>query len=443
MGDAPSSQDPSLKVLSDEYYDSKLSILAKNRKPDGIRSVLHLEQTPGIISLLAGKPHPSTFPFTSLSFTIRDPIDPAQETAVQLTQEELETALQYSAGQGILPLLEWAYGLQEITQNRKKGEGWKISFGNGSQDLIYKAVTALVNPGDSVLVEVPVYAGVSPMFQTIDCDIIEVEVDADGILSSDIRKTLENWPEGKPKPKVLYTVPYGGNPSGSTATLARRLEILELARVHDFIILEDDPYHYLYYGPTPRPPSYFALEKDSIEPGRVVRFDSLSKILSAGMRVGFVSGPAKLVQAMDAHSTVANLQPNTLAMVLTLAVMTRWGYDGFLKHTERVAQFYKAKRDVFQAAMVRHLSGLAEWSVPEAGMFMWFKLNLGDGPGDSDALIRSKAFERGVLALPGTAFYPNKRTSAYVRASFSMLGEDEVDEALRRLKEAIIQARGG
>lgn len=100
--------------------------------------MFHLEQTPGIISLLAGKPHPSTFPFTSLSFTIRDPIDPTKETAVQLTPQELETALQYCPGQGIPPLIEWAYGLQEITQHRKKGEGWKISFGNGSQDLIYK-----------------------------------------------------------------------------------------------------------------------------------------------------------------------------------------------------------------------------------------------------------------------------------------------------------------
>lgn len=116
---------------------ARLSVVNFGHSPQ-VRSVLHLEQTPGIISLLAGKPHPSTFPFTSFSFTIRDPVDPSKETAVQLTQEELDVALQYSAGQGIPPLLEWAYGLQEITQGRKRGEGWRISFGNGSQDLIYK-----------------------------------------------------------------------------------------------------------------------------------------------------------------------------------------------------------------------------------------------------------------------------------------------------------------
>lgn len=90
--------------------------------------------------------------------------------------------------------------------------------------------------------------------------------------------------------------------------------------------------------------------------------------------------------------------------------------------------------------MLRHLSGLAEWSVPEAGMFMWFKLNLGDD-GDSNNLIRTNALERGVLALPGAVFYPLKRKSAYVRASFSLLGEKDVDEALRRLKEAILEAK--
>jgi tryptophan aminotransferase len=94
---------------------------------------------------------------------------------------------------------------------------------------------------------------------------------------------------------------YGCNPTGSTATLERRLEVLQLSREHDFFILEDDPYHYLYYGSTPRPPSYFALEKDQPAVGRVVRFDSLSKVLSSGLRLGFASGPALIIKAMNDH----------------------------------------------------------------------------------------------------------------------------------------------
>ncbi|KIP06241.1 hypothetical protein PHLGIDRAFT_24665 [Phlebiopsis gigantea 11061_1 CR5-6] len=390
--------------------------------------MLHLEKTPGMLSLLAGKPHASTFPITSLNFTVRDPAGCGADTHIALTKEELDTGLQYNLTVGLPAFLEWLYGLQTRAHGRDKGEGWTITSGNGSQDLIYKAVTALVNPGDSVLIEAPVYACVS--------------MDSKGIDSASLRVLLESWPSGKPKPKVLYTVPYGANPSGATATLERRLEVLELARDHDFFILEDDPYHYLYYGSSPRPPSYFALEKDQPEAGRVVRFDSLSKVLASGLRLGFVSAPTPIVAAINAHTDISNLQPNSLAQVLALAVLTRWGYDGFFAHTARVSAFYRAKRDVFELAMRRHLDGLAEWTPPEAGMFYWFKLLTGDGEdGDSNEVIRTTAFERGVLALPGAVFYPSRAKSAYVRASFSQLGEEDVDEALRRLRGALLDTR--
>ncbi|KAG6845243.1 hypothetical protein H0H87_011978 [Tephrocybe sp. NHM501043] len=129
----------------------------------------------------------------------------------------------------------------------------------------------------------------------------EVETDAEGISSNALRSILENWPVGKPKPRVLYTVPYGCNPTGMTASLERRREVLRLAGEHDFIILEDDPYYYLYYGSAVPPPSYFSLEREAPEVGRVLRFDSLSKIMSAGIRIGFASGPKPLLQAIDRH----------------------------------------------------------------------------------------------------------------------------------------------
>jgi len=233
-----------------------------------------------------------------------------------------------------------------------------------------------------------------------------------------------------------------------TATIERRQETLQLAREHDFIILEDDPYYYLYYGTSPRPPSYFTLELQQPEVGRVLRFDSFSKVLSSGIRIGIASGPEPLLAAMDMHTASANLQPSSLTQVVTYKLLKGWGYEGFITHSERVSDFYRAKRDVFDLAMKTHLDGLAEWSTPVAGMFMWFKLLLkpdgsseGDDDGDSEDLIRTKAIENGVLALPGTAFLPNGQKSAYVRAAFSLLPEEEVNEALRRLRTLILQAR--
>ncbi|KDQ52638.1 hypothetical protein JAAARDRAFT_39888 [Jaapia argillacea MUCL 33604] len=441
-----SAQKNVVKYLPSEYYQSFLSLVAKERKPSPIRSLFPLEATPGLISLLAGKPNATTFPLTSLQFTARSPTDPSQDISIKVTDEQLAEALQYGATSGNPSLVNWVYGLQEFSHGRKKGEGWRISIGSGSQDLIYKAVNAMVNPGDSVLVESPVYAGVIPMFQTLHCDQIEVATDSNGISSASLREILESWPSSKPKPKVLYTVPYGCNPTGMTATLERRKEVLALSREHDFIILEDDPYYYLYYGDAARPPSYFALELEEPEAGRVLRFDSLSKILSAGIRIGFVSGPDVLVQAMDSHTATANLQVSGLTQILTSSLLNQWGYEAFKIHTESVSSFYRKKRDVFEGALKRHLDGLAEWSTPEAGMFVWFKLLLSSNAsssdeGDSEAIIKTKAFEKGVLALPGTVFLPNGRKTAYVRASFSLLEEGDVDEAVRRLREAILEAR--
>ncbi|KAF9648720.1 PLP-dependent transferase [Thelephora ganbajun] len=430
--------------LPKEYYNKFLSDVSKSRIPSPIRSLMPLENKPGLISMLAGKPNSSTFPFTSIQLTARSPTDPTKEEVLTLGPKELETALQYGPTAGMPSLLEWIWGLQEYAHGRKRGEGWRPSVGAGSQDVIYKAVNAILNPGDSVLVESPVYAGVIPMFKAHGCKLVEVETDGNGIQSSSLRGILENWPAGTPKPKVLYSVPYGCNPSGATATVERKRETLELARKHDILIFEDDPYYFLYFGTKSRPPSYFTLELEQPEAGRVLRFDSLSKILSSGIRIGFISGPEPLVNAMDMHTATANLQVSTLTQEITSVLLRSWGYDGFKAHTEVVSDFYRQKRDAFERALRTHLDGLAEWVTPEAGMFIWFKLLIGDKPGeegDSFDLVRNKAFENGVLALPGTVFLPDGRRTAYVRASFSLLSEEDVNEALRRLRVTILKAR--
>lgn len=217
-----------------------------------------------------------------------------------------------------------------------------------------------------------------------------VETDSQGISVKSLRKTLEEWPLNKRKPKILYTVPvrclrrhsytftetfllqYGGNPNGATAPLSRRIEVLQLARVHNLLILEDDPYYYLYYGSLPPPPSYFALEAevDGLM-GHVLRFDSFSKILSAGLRIGVVSGPEPLVRAIEAHTALSNLQVSSLTQVMTYTLLSSWGYEGFFKHCCNTSAHYRLKRDVFQKAMMKHLLGLADWVPPESGMFFW------------------------------------------------------------------------
>jgi len=425
------------------YYTQFLSDVAKNRKPSPIRSLFPLEKTPGLLSMLAGKPNPEAFPFTSFSFTAQSPEDNTHEISLTLDGKEVAAGLQYGDTAGYGPLREWLSGLQEFFHGKKRSDDWSLSIGTGSQDLLFKAITALVNPGDSVLVESPVYAGVIPMFHTLHCEQIEIETDAHGIKASSLKSILESWSTTKPKPRILYTVPYGCNPTGMTATDERRKEVLALAREHNFLILEDDPYYYVYYGKAPRPRSYFSLEHEEPVVGRVLRFDSLSKVLSAGIRIGFASGPTVILDEMNKHTATSNLQVSSLTQVIVVKLLKAWGYDGFKIHAAKVSEFYRRKRDVFENAMKKHLSGLAEWVPPEAGMFYWFKLILNDDltvEGDSKTLLEEKAVESGVLALPGTVFHPNGRKSAYVRTSFSLLNEDDVNEALQRLAKVVRDA---
>ncbi|OJT07361.1 Kynurenine/alpha-aminoadipate aminotransferase, mitochondrial [Trametes pubescens] len=434
--------------LPAEFYQDFLSASAKARKPSPIRGLYPLELRPGMISLLAGKPNAATFPLTSVQIKARSPTDPQKEFTTDITGAALAEGLQYGPTAGLPSMIEWIYGLQEREHGRKKGEGWRVSVGAGSQDVLHKAIFALVNPGDAVLVESPVYAGILPTFESLNCEFVAVPTDSQGINAASLRSTLEAWSASKAKPKILYTVPYGGNPTGMTASKERRQEVLALAREHNFLILEDDPYYYLYFGSAPRPPSYFSLELEQPEVGRVIRFDSLSKILSSGIRIGFMCGPDALMTVVDMHTAVANLQTSSLTQAIAHALLESWGYDNFKAHTLAVSEFYKGKRDVFERFMKQYLDGLAEWDTPEAGMFFWFKLLL-NAPGsesaeeqDSESLIRTKALEKGVLALPGTVFLPNGEKTAYVRAAFSLLDEADVEEAIKRLREAVLEARG-
>ncbi|KAF8300129.1 PLP-dependent transferase [Clavulina sp. PMI_390] len=447
--DAPVPSAPAA-AFPPEFYEPFFSAHSKTWSAGAIRGVMIHENKPGMLSLLAGKPNSSTFPITSLSMKIKSPVPPFTETTIELEQDKLDEALQYGPLIGQGDLVNQLFDLQLAFHGRKRDPSWRISIGAGGQDVIYKIITTLTDPGDVVLCEAPTWAGILPALRSSMAELVEVPIDSRGIRSSELRRMLENWPKNKKMPKFIYTVPYGCNPSGITAAIERRKELLELARKYQFIILEDDPYYLLYYGEEARPPSYFELEgQDNYGTGIVVRSDSFSKVFSPGLRMGFVSGPTSIVNRIDLFTSQAQLQPSSLSQSVVSAILAKWEIDGFRAHAHTVAQFYDARRKVFEAAMEKHLGGLVEYTSPVAGMFLWFKLLIpppADDPnateGDSNELITQVAFKRGVLACPGGSFFAGGRRSAYVRAAFSVLTDEETDEALRRLAEVVREARG-
>lgn len=194
---------------------------------------------------------------------------------------------------------------------------------------------------------------------------------------------------------------------------------------------EDDPYYYVHPN-REGVKSFLSLDED----GRVIRFDSLSKLISSGIRIGFATGPPKLIERLSFHTQATNLHNSGVSQIMVSKLMDHWGKRGFDEHATKVARFYCQRRDVLLAAAERHLTGLATWSPPDAGMFLWIKLN---GIDDTKALIEEKAAAANVLFVPGQSFDPLDRPSPYIRASFSTASDKDMDVAMERLAGLIVR----
>jgi len=228
-------------------------------------------------------------------------------------------------------------------------------------------------------------------------------------------------------PKVLIVIPNASNPSGSTLPLERRKKIYAIAQKYYLLIVEDDPYFYLQFS-KPYLPSFLSMDVD----GRVLRSDSFSKILSSGLRVGFLTGPKALLQRLTLHMQVSVMHCSAMSQMMILSFLRQHGHHGFLQHVDRVTDFYRSQRDLAVAAAQAHLQGLAEWSEPKGGMFLWIRV---PGLTDTKAMIEEKAMAKEVLLVPGCVFEVNEvAPSQHLRAAFSVATGQQIDVAFQRLK---------
>jgi kynurenine/2-aminoadipate aminotransferase len=430
----PASSSTSSSKKSTQKLDPRKYITALNsrREPSAIRSLLPLMALPGMISLGGGLPNPALFPFRGIKMSLSD------TTELEFTPAELNEALQYSPTPGIP---KFVAQLKEMMQREHKPQmddsTWTVSVATGSTDAIFKAFDMLVEAGDNVLIEAPTYSGSLSALRPLQPNFLEIEVDEHGMIPSKLESVL-NTPGLSRKPRVLYIIPTGQNPAGSTLTFERKKQIYALACKHDLIILEDDPYFFLSYGtakaPAPgkekdfvRPhnPSFFSLDTE----GRVIRFDSFSKILSSGLRLGTVTGPKAFVERIDLMSQAANLHTSGVSQMMVSKLLTHWGESGWNQHIHQVCIFYARRRDVFVGLVEKHLKGLVDYGMPTAGMFLYLKLR---GITDSKKLVETKALEAKVLMVPGQSFSPSDAPSNCVRAAFSVASDEAMETALKR-----------
>uniref|UniRef100_A0A2D4KZS1 Kynurenine/alpha-aminoadipate aminotransferase, mitochondrial n=2 Tax=Micrurus TaxID=8634 RepID=A0A2D4KZS1_9SAUR len=422
-------------------YSRFITAVSAARKASPIRVLTELMQQspPSLISLAGGAPNSNTFPFKTATFIIKD------ETRVEIKEELMKRALQYSASAGIPELLSWLKDLQKTVHNPptvdyspQEGQ-MEMCITTGSQEGLCKVFEMLINPGDNILLDAPTYPGTLAALRPLGCNIINVPSDQHGMIPKALKEVLFRWdPEDVKKlkndtPKFLYTIPNGCNPTGASLTTERKKEIYQLARQYDFLIIEDDPYYFLQFN-KPWASTFLSMDID----GRVIRTDSFSKILSSGLRIGFLTGPKPLIDRVILHIQVSTMHTSTFTQLMIAQLLQQWGMNGFLAHVDSVVDFYKQQRDVMLNAADKWLKGLADWHSPAAGMFLWIKIK---GVPDTQELIMKKALEKQVLLVPGCSFNINSSDpSSHVRASFSLSSPSQIDQGFQRLADLIKEA---
>ena len=370
----------------------------------------------GVIDLGWGHPSPRLHPADALATATRSALG-----------HQSVVPLQYGAVQGFGPLLE---SLAAYLSGQK-AYGGEVSPASlfltaGASQAIDLATTLFARPGDTVIVEEPTYYLIGQIFVDHGLNVVGVPTDAQGLDTDALADLLAAGDLARPR--LLYTIPAYQNPNGSVLPLARRRQLIELARRYDFVVLADEVYQLLHYGPPPPPP--LAMLDDSPN-GCVISLGSFSKILSPGLRLGWVhAAPNVIRRFVDSGVAASGGGLNHFAATLAHAALEQ----GLLQ--ENVAQLrrvYGQRHDDLANILRAELDGIVEFTPPGGGYFYWLTLRYGI---NTDALL-PMAREAGVSYRPGTAFSATGGFTDALRISFSLYETDQLAEGMRRLASVI------
>ncbi|XP_076751263.1 kynurenine/alpha-aminoadipate aminotransferase, mitochondrial [Xylocopa sonorina] len=408
-------------------YSSFKTEISKRRRSATTRELTKIAYSApkNVISLAEGMPNEETFPFTEISIKLND------GSSFTLDERELGAALQYIPTQGYPPLLQSLREFQRRAHAPPLWESRDIVIVSGSQDGLSKTLEAIIGPGDPLLVHDPFYPGVEVVVAPHKAELIAIPQDEHGVDPEILRETLmKRELSGKKMPKIMYINATGLNPTGVVIPLERRKEIYRIACEYNFLILDDDPYHFMHFDEV-EPKSFLSLDTE----GRVIRLDSFSKVISSGLRLGFITAAAPLIASIELHLQSSHLHAPTLSQVILYRLMKLWGYDGMTNHFMRIRRFYKQRRDAIATLAEKHLTGLADFTLPKGGFFLWIKVR---GIKDTWKMMMQRGVTEGVIMAPGAAFMkdPSKPCNA-IRASFAKVSYEEMDLAMERLADLI------
>ncbi len=381
-----------------------------------IRELFKLLGKPGIISFAGGFPDASLFDIEGIA-----------QASAQALQDNPGGALQYGATEGFEPLRTELVKL--MGQKGAAIENADLIVTTGSQQALDLVGKTLINPGDKVIVEGPTFLATIQCFRLYGANLISAPVDDEGVDVNNLEQLIATH-----KPKFVYLIPTFGNPSGATLSLARRKRILELAVKTGTLVIEDDPYGDLYFD-APPPPSLLALSADV--PGSrdwLVHCGSLSKVLSPGLRVGWMVAPAALLGKAVMCKQFSDAHTSTFAQATAAAYLQSGRLPAELA---KVRAVYAARARCMCDALEREVGDAIRFVRPAGGLFVWATLTGANGAISDGSALAKRAIDNNVAFVPGTPFFAQDPDPRTLRLSFATADEDKIEAGIAKLAQAI------
>lgn len=388
-----------------------------NVETSAIRELFKLLGKPGIISFAGGFPDSAMFDVNG--------IEQASQTALQ---ENAGLALQYGATEGYMPLREQLAAFM-ASKGAKDVAADQLIVTTGSQQALDLLGKCMISPGDKVIVEGPTFLATIQCFRLYGAEVISAPVDANGVIVEELEKLMAEH-----QPKMVYLIPTFGNPSGATLSLERRKRVLELAVKHQTLVVEDDPYGDLYFD-APPPASLLALSSEVAGSREwLAHCGSLSKVLSPGLRIGWMIAPAQLLAKAVMCKQFSDAHTSTFAQ----ATAAEYLKAGHMPATlAKVRAVYAERAKVMMEALRAALGDAIAFTEPQGGLFLWVKLTGANGALADANVLAKKAIEQGVAFVPGAPFFSQNPDVSTLRLSFATADEDKIREGVARLAKAM------
>lgn len=387
-----------------------------NVETSAIRELFKLLGKPGIISFAGGFPDSAMFDVHGIT-----------EAVNKALIDEPGAALQYGATEGYQPLREQLAAFMQAKGAQVAAD--QLIVTTGSQQALDLLGKCLVDPDSKAIVEGPTFLATIQCFRLYGAELISAPIDGEGVQVDQLERLITEH-----KPKFVYLIPTFGNPSGAMLSLERRKRVLELAVKYQTLIIEDDPYGDLYFD-APPPPSLLALSAQV--PGSrdwLVHCGSLSKVLSPGLRVGWMVAPPELLAKATMCKQFSDAHTSTFAQATAAQYLAGGHMPGTLA---RVREVYGARAKTMGDALRNDLGAEIDFVQPQGGLFVWARLTGAGGKIKDGNEFAKRAIAEGVAFVPGAPFYCANPDLSTLRLSFATADEGKIREGIGRLATAL------